>query len=1075
MATANLVRPETSRVVGLHAVILILVALLTFSATANAQDQVTLLAPCIDGLFVDANGVATPGNLVSSISWSWGDGSTTVGFFPQTHTYASGGSYTITVTAYYTEGSPASQSETVTVGTGVLTGCPVVSLSSTSLLFATEAVGKTSPPQTVTLTNTGTTQLEITSITASTNFEQTSTCGSGVSAGASCTITVTFAPQITGHQVGLVSIVDNAFYSPQTISLAESTAVVLAPSKLSWGTQQTNVTSAPQNLKLTNTAETVLSSTSIKITGSDKNDFAQANNCGTSLPGGASCTIAVTFTPAAAGGRSGDISISDSSGGTQGVSLSGVGAQLAAGTLAVTISGLPSGTAGMVTVSGPAAFTPQTLTETTTLTGLVPGTYTIVGTVVQSASATNTVYVPSVTGASAIVTESGGAAATVSYSKLVAIWKKIGPSAIPISGGFAAAGKLQAFAVSNSNPLLMYAGGGIGPGNSGPYTEAGVYKTKNGGTTWSQQNNGLTDPSVNVLWMDQGDTSIVVAGTNFTGIFRTSNAGASWTQPATGALGSTSALLEVSGVLYAGTAQGIYSSNDTGQNWQPVLLTEVPVRALAQQGGITYAGLDNGEVLIQAVPGGSWTPYTPASNTVWALAINPNTPQNAFAVEWMGYQSPDIYETQNGGAAATWLALSDLTSCPLGPDVGLQAQMLAFESESGTLYAGCDGYSSAGSPLWESSNDAGSWSNISAAGEWDIRLIDPDAEGVVGNIVVGSDQGLYFSNNGGSTWQSLNGNIMSSILYSVGVAGNTIFAAAQDFGPIYSYNAGATWSTGIGGGEGGTVVFNPANPAYVYSFTTAGLQLSGDGGQTYSYAAPLSGIEFVGGSDNPTAIDPNSASTVYAPTVSGIYQSTDWGVSWTLESSWPFGSSASVPNTPQVVAVSPASSQTIFVGANNLIQCDAAQSLLCYTTDGGSTWQASNLPSDCGTPVAIAIDPANPQIVLAGMNGVPILSCGILRSTDGGANFSASTAGLSSRQQGCNTNYIPHLQVDPGSSGAVAAATPNGVYISTDFGLNWTSIRGNTVPLSVTEAIWSGGHLYESTCGEGVLRISFPF
>ena len=748
-----------------------------------------------------------------------------------------------------------------------------------------------------------------------------------------------------------------------------------------------------------------------------------------------------------------------------------------AGSLNVAISGLPNGTNAQVTVNGPGGYE-QTLTQTTTLTGLIAGTYTTVATVVPSTAA-NTVFIPSVSGTPTAVSQSGkGASATVAYSKLVETWQAVGPSAIG-GNAYPGAGKLHAFAVSNANPLLMYAGGGLGPGNSGPYTEAGIYKTTNGGTAWTQQNNGLTDPTVNALWMDQSNTNIVVAGTNFTGIFLTSNGGGSWTLCATCSLGSTSAFLQVGSTLYAGTGQGIAASTDTGKSWQIVESTTVPVRALASQGSATYAGLDDGQVLIQSNPGGSWASSTPASDTIWSIAINPSNAENAFAVEWMGYLGPDMYETQNGGAAATWTQLGLLSTCPQGSGAGLSAQAVAFESSSATLYAGCDGFSSGGSPLWQSSDEGGTWSNISSAGEWDVRMIQPDAEGVDGNIVVGSDQGIYLSTNAGTSWQSLNTNITSSILYSVGVEGGTILTTAQDYSLISSFNSGSTWTSWAVGGEGGMVIFNPANPGYAYIFTTAGFEYSEDGGQTFNPVQELGGLgsEFVNGLDT-IALDPNNASTLYVAALSGIYESTDWGVSWTLQSSWPFGSSAPMANTPQMVAVSPANSQTLFVGANNPIQCRGGNSLLCYTTNGGSTWRASNLPSNCGWPVAIAINPANPQMILVAMQNGSILSCGILRSTDGGGSFSASTGvtqSLSPRQQGCNTNPVPSLQVDPGASGAVAAATPAGVYISTDFGLNWTSIRGNTVPLSVTGAIWSGGYLYESTCGEGVLRLSFPF
>jgi len=223
---------------------------------------------------------------------------------------------------------------------------------------------------------------------------------------------------------------------------------------------------------------------------------------------------------------------------------------------------------------------------------------------------------------------------------------------------------------------------------------------------------------------------------------------------------------------------------------------------LAAGGGMIYAGLNDEQVMIQYAPS-QWTITCPpnpmgcpANGTVVSIAVNPNNPQNAFLVEWTGYQSPDIYETLNGGSGtgATWAPLGDLENCPLGPQVGQQAQALAFESVSGALYAGCDQYSNGNqSPLWQLPVDASTWSQVPTDGAWDIRLVDTDAEGGTGNLIIGSDQGLYFSSNGGTTWQSLNGNITSSILYGVGVEGNTIFTAAQDFGPIYSYDGGTTW------------------------------------------------------------------------------------------------------------------------------------------------------------------------------------------------------------------------------------------------------------------------------------------
>lgn len=95
-----------------------------------------------------------------------------------------------------------------------------VSLSPTSLSFASLIVGSTSGGQGVTLTNNGGTALTITSITATGDFSQTNTCGAAVGAGASCAISVTFKPTAGGARTGSVTISDNAPSSPQTITLS---------------------------------------------------------------------------------------------------------------------------------------------------------------------------------------------------------------------------------------------------------------------------------------------------------------------------------------------------------------------------------------------------------------------------------------------------------------------------------------------------------------------------------------------------------------------------------------------------------------------------------------------------------------------------------------------------------------------------------------------------------------------------------------------------------------------------------------------------------------------------------------
>jgi hypothetical protein len=99
------------------------------------------------------------------------------------------------------------------VGTGPLT------LSPSSLTFGGTAVGTTSASQPLSLKNNVTTSLGI-SITVSGPFSQTSNCPASLSASASCTINVTFAPITAGVSTGAVTVVDNVSNSATTATLS---------------------------------------------------------------------------------------------------------------------------------------------------------------------------------------------------------------------------------------------------------------------------------------------------------------------------------------------------------------------------------------------------------------------------------------------------------------------------------------------------------------------------------------------------------------------------------------------------------------------------------------------------------------------------------------------------------------------------------------------------------------------------------------------------------------------------------------------------------------------------------------
>jgi hypothetical protein len=121
----------------------------------------------------------------------------------------------------------ASATATVNVFVKAVHFSPTVSLTSSSLTFASQNIGVASAAQTVTLTNSGTAALSITDIAASNDFVQTNNCGASVAAGANCTITIAFTPSSVGAISGTVTISSNASDSPSVIAMNGTGALAL--------------------------------------------------------------------------------------------------------------------------------------------------------------------------------------------------------------------------------------------------------------------------------------------------------------------------------------------------------------------------------------------------------------------------------------------------------------------------------------------------------------------------------------------------------------------------------------------------------------------------------------------------------------------------------------------------------------------------------------------------------------------------------------------------------------------------------------------------------------------------------
>jgi hypothetical protein len=227
-----------------------------------------------------------------------------------------------TGTLTITDNAPGSPHVVNLSGTGI---GPVASLSTSTLSFGGQIVGTTSAVEIVTLTNSGNAPLSISSITATGDYALAHNCVSPLAAGAHCTISVTFTPTVVGGQSGTLTITDNASGSPHTVALngiGLGAVATLSATSLNFGNQTVGSTSAAQTLSLTNSGNAPMTISNITPSG----DFAETHTCGASLPATASCTLSVTFTPTAAGSRTGALTIADNAPGSpHTVTLAGTG------------------------------------------------------------------------------------------------------------------------------------------------------------------------------------------------------------------------------------------------------------------------------------------------------------------------------------------------------------------------------------------------------------------------------------------------------------------------------------------------------------------------------------------------------------------------------------------------------------------------------------------------------------------------------------------------------------------------------------------------------------------------------
>jgi subtilisin-like proprotein convertase family protein len=255
-----------------------------------------------------------------------------------------------------------------------------------------------------------------------------------------------------------------------------------------------------------------------------------------------------------------------------------------------------------------------------------------------------------------------------------------------------------------------------------------------------------------------------------------------------------------------------------------------------------------------------------------------------------------------------------------------------------------------------------------------------------------------------------------SVVTHPNIAG-TVFAATAEGGVYRSIDAGATWTPLD---KYGTVadlvnvnVMDPSNPFLLFAGTEGyGVQASTNGGQ--SYVPRVNGLtNFYA---NAIAFDPDSPSTIYTGTDSGIFKSTDSGNNWAL-------TALTDGEVTDLV--------TDNEGTAKRVWATVAGEGVAFSPDGGTSFNLYTTGLDSLELTDIEVENLGAaKRVWATMKG----GSGIAYSDDLGQSWiSAAGNGLTDRN-------VNDLEIDSGTAKRVWATTDSGVFFSESDGLSWTEL-----------------------------------
>jgi photosystem II stability/assembly factor-like uncharacterized protein len=567
-------------------------------------------------------------------------------------------------------------------------------------------------------------------------------------------------------------------------------------------------------------------------------------------------------------------------------------------------------------------------------------------------------------------------------------------------------------------------------------TQAGVFRSTNGGRTWERRSNGLPpNAAVGPLELAPSDPSRLYAVVGGNTLFTSADAGATWRPLPRRENWITRLVVDPSQprTLYATTYPGLIKSTDGGQTWsQPLLASDGPIAIAPSAPNVLYAEV-SGRLWRSADRGATWTEKTGSFSSIDLIAVDP---RNADIVYFI--VTTDLWKSASGGSSP-WMIRN---GWPPNPRI----ENFAIDPRSpSTIYAG-----TSNDGVFRSRDGGATWEQASSGlAELAIPSVRrPIYEGIreievspaAGSPVYLTHQyrGVYTSDNGGNRWHEANDGLTATRVWAVEVdrhAPSVIYAATYMNGVWRSADGGRHWTRrGLTGRTVTDVTLDPVRRHVVWAATSTGLYRSGNDGRTWKRRLKLKDR-----SVSVVAIAPSNHRFIYAGTFErGLYRSWNGGRTWSRPDLRPM-------DNVTAIAVHPRRPRTLWVAVNGHV---------LRSHDGGVTYLEH--PKEFPTAKALVLDPRNPRTQY-----MAVENAGVYRSRDGGANWTRmnnvgapySTVGLAIDPRHRRVLYTCGWDRD-GNSG--------GVYRSVDGAHSWTNISAQmTTTFASTLAITpSGRQLY---------------